>query len=246
MQSIYYTDVFSAPLRGGMVRVICQKKDWEPQVAHPDELIFAQSLVPRRAREWLAGRFVAHLVLEDAGLAQPHLPMMAHTSGAPVAPYGYGVSISHKGHVIAACAARMEAHQGIGVDIELVRHSRVPIERRILTPNELARLPEDPDARMRAIVTAFSLKEAAYKALNPLVHRYIGFQEVEVVLKWLLSDQHVIFEPKAKDLEPLKLYGRYDTVVADGVTYVVSVVHAEPFNSGRMGQGWMLDEQGQA
>ncbi len=39
-----------------------------------------------------------------------------------------------------------------------------------------------PEARWRAVVTRFSIKEAMYKAVDPFVRRYVGFKEAEVEL----------------------------------------------------------------
>jgi 4'-phosphopantetheinyl transferase EntD len=53
----------------------------------------------------------------------------------------------------------------------------------VLTPAERDRLSAAAeDARRDLATLMFSAKESLYKALNPLLKRYIGFQEVEVTL----------------------------------------------------------------
>ena len=39
-----------------------------------------------------------------------------------------------------------------------------------------------PEARWRAVVMRFSIKESMYKAVDPFVQRYVGFHEAEVEL----------------------------------------------------------------
>lgn len=94
--------------------------------------------------------------------------------GAPVLPAGFVGSISHKGALAAALVAA--AGQGfVGVDVEVAAPPRQDIATRILTPRE-------PAVTGREVTLVFALKEAVYKAIDPIVRRYVGFQEVEVAL----------------------------------------------------------------
>ncbi len=97
--------------------------------------------------------------------------------GAPVMPAGWLGSLSHKrAHAAALVAPDDRSGARIGVDLEDARAPRQPIERRILTPRELAAI-----ADRRDITRAFAIKEAIYKAIDPFVRRYVGFLEVELV-----------------------------------------------------------------
>ena len=52
---------------------------------------------------------------------------------------------------------------------------------RVLTQDELARLESVPEKDHRRMVTLhFSLKEALYKAINPLVGRHVAFHEASL------------------------------------------------------------------
>jgi 4'-phosphopantetheinyl transferase EntD len=51
---------------------------------------------------------------------------------------------------------------------------RLPIERRILTPREQQGISG------RDVTLRFAIKEAIYKAVDPIVRRYVGFTEVEL------------------------------------------------------------------
>jgi len=98
--------------------------------------------------------------------------------GAPLLPRGHG-SIAHKDGPQRVVAAAIAAPQLVGVDIERALAPRQPIESRILTPREQAVLGAD----RRRVALAFAIKEAIYKAVDPVVRRYVGFTEVELDLE---------------------------------------------------------------
>lgn len=97
--------------------------------------------------------------------------------GAPVVPRGHG-SIAHKAGPERVVAAAIAAPHLVGIDLERAVPPRQAIERRILTPREQAELGDD----RRQVALVFALKEAIYKAVDPVVRRYVGFLEVELDL----------------------------------------------------------------
>jgi 4'-phosphopantetheinyl transferase EntD len=97
--------------------------------------------------------------------------------GAPLVPRGHG-SIAHKAGPDRVIAVAIAAPQLVGIDVERAVVPRQPIETRILTPGELARLGDD----RRQVSLVFAIKEAIYKAIDPVVRRYVAFTEVEVDL----------------------------------------------------------------
>jgi 4'-phosphopantetheinyl transferase EntD len=132
------------------------------------EAALAAELGPVRRRDFMAGRAALRSLLGEP------LPIVADDRGAPVLPAGWVGSISHKGDRAAALLA--PAGSGfVGVDIEHAAPPRQPIERRILTANEQARFTSGRD-----VTRVFSIKEAIYKAIDPIVRRYVGFTEVEI------------------------------------------------------------------
>jgi 4'-phosphopantetheinyl transferase EntD len=129
------------------------------------ELSLADSLGPVRRRELAIGRAALRSALGQ------QVPILADDRGAPQLPTGWVGSISHKGTRAAALVA--PATGGfIGVDLEAAAPPRMPIERRILTPRERA--------TGREVTLHFAIKEAIYKAVDPIVRRYVGFTEVEL------------------------------------------------------------------
>ena len=129
----------------------------------------AAALAPLRRREFVLGRTALR-----AALGRSDVVIGKDDRGAPVLPAGWVGSISHKLDRAAAIAA-VDAGARIGVDIERAEPPRQPIERRVLTANE-------PVADARDVTLYFAIKEAIYKAIDPFVRRYVGFQEVEVDL----------------------------------------------------------------
>jgi 4'-phosphopantetheinyl transferase EntD len=137
-----------------------------------EEQRIAASLSPIRQRELMAGRTALRSALADLGVADVPA-ILPDDRGAPQLPAGFVGSISHKNERAAALVA--PAGQGfVGIDIELAAAPRMPIERRILTPREQARVSG------RDVTLYFSIKEAIYKAIDPIVRRYVGFTEVEL------------------------------------------------------------------
>ena len=140
----------------------------EPLVG--SEVAIAANLGPVRRREFVAGRAALR------GLLGEPVPIVPDDRGAPILPAGWVGSISHKGERAAALLA--PAGDGfVGVDIEQAASPRQPIERRILTAAEQARVRDGRDVTLH-----FAIKEAIYKAVDPIVRRYVGFTEVELAI----------------------------------------------------------------
>ncbi len=134
-----------------------------------DERRVAATLGPTRRRELAAGRAAMR---EALGV---EIEIGSNDRGAPVLPAGFVGSISHKGARAAAIVAPADAGF-VGVDLELAAPPRQPIEKRILTPREQSLTA----AGSREVTLRFAIKEAIYKAIDPIVRRYVGFTEVEL------------------------------------------------------------------
>jgi enterobactin synthetase component D len=153
-----------------------------------EERAYLETLSPMRKPSWLAGRIALHEALRDLGL--DHGPILTTTRGAPELPDGAVGSISHKQTLAVGLARPRHPGLHIGIDIEPVPplpgesgwSPRPDISSRVLTDAELAALGAIPEPlRRRQVVLCFSLKEAIYKAINPLVGRYVSFKEATVV-----------------------------------------------------------------
>ncbi|MGH7270218.1 MAG: 4'-phosphopantetheinyl transferase family protein [Polyangiaceae bacterium] len=148
-------------------------------ILRPEEVRIAEAFPPLRRVTWVGGRVALRLALGRAGIEAPLL-ISSDDRGAPVLPPGIAGSITHKEHIAAALVAR-EANACIGVDLEPDVVRSQDIADRVLTDGERAQLAGlDAAARGREVLLRFSAKEAIYKALDPFVRRYVGFQEVSV------------------------------------------------------------------
>ena len=156
-----------------------------------EERAFLESLSVARKPTWLAGRIALHEALRDLGLDAG--PILTTKRGAPELPAGVTGSISHKPTLAVALATRPDGGLSVGIDLEPSPASppspsdpgwdnRPDISSRVMTPAELAALAAVPESqRRREVVLCFSIKEALYKAINPLVGRYVSFQEATVL-----------------------------------------------------------------
>lgn len=163
------TDIAGTP-HGRLVIVELDDADADAAPLVGDEHALAAHLGPVRRRELALGRTALREVLGA------QVPILPDDRGAPVLPAGWVGSVSHKGSRAAAIVAPA-SDAFIGVDLEIAAPPRQPIERRILTAREQAALREPREVTLR-----FAIKEAIYKAIDPIVRRYVGFTEVELDL----------------------------------------------------------------
>ena len=102
-------------------------------------------------------------------------------SGARDWPKGYTGSVSHKGTTVVAAIATTDRAPSIGIDVERLAADGAPAIPG-LSAAEQPWSVSDPAGR----TIAFSVKEAAYKALYPIVGHRLGFADVAV--SWLRHD----------------------------------------------------------
>lgn len=146
---------------------------------HPEEAEYARALRGYRQVSFVGGR----LALADAlaTLGVPRVPVLPDERGTPILPDGLTGSISHKRTLAVGLAALAPSHVRVGIDLEDLDPPRPQVAPRVLRPaelSEIAQLPED--RRWIDLVIRFSAKEAIYKAIDPFVRRWVGFDEASV------------------------------------------------------------------
>ncbi|MBL9026079.1 MAG: 4'-phosphopantetheinyl transferase superfamily protein [Myxococcales bacterium] len=147
----------------------------------PAERELTLPMGPRRIASFVGGRVALRRALDRVGA--PATPLLATGRGGPTLPDGVTGSISHKDDVAVAVAARSVEGEHVGVDLETDAPLRVDIGRRVLREEEQARLAGlEPVARDRLVRETFAVKEAIYKAIDPVMKRYVAFQEVALEL----------------------------------------------------------------
>jgi 4'-phosphopantetheinyl transferase EntD len=145
----------------------------------PVEAAAVRRAVPKRRREFAAGRWCARQALAQLGLKDPVLP--AGTDRAPIWPEGIAGSITHTDTVCVAVAARREDVRSVGVDAEPDAPLPPDLWELIHTPSERRRLETQPmpnHARQARLI--FSVKECFYKLQYPLTHCLLDFQDAQV------------------------------------------------------------------
>ena len=128
----------------------------------------------RAAKAFVSGRKCIRALQTRLGL--PEFELTPGEFG-PIWPSDLVGSISHSRELAAATIIRDV--RGVGVDIERQRRLKVNAVRRVATKEEYSRYSAVPDFDWTLL---FSAKESVFKAFSPLARRYIGFQEVELLL----------------------------------------------------------------
>lgn len=141
-----------------------------------------RNAVEKRRREFSTGRFLASRALIE--LQVPRTAILKGERNEPIWPPGVVGSITHNDYLCLVVVARISDCAGLGIDVE-GRHADVrKLSRLILREDELQHastaLATTPDEHVRL---AFSAKESIYKAIYPLVRRFVDFTDVSVELQ---------------------------------------------------------------
>lgn len=150
-----------------------------PGVRLPETLANA---VPKRKLQYAAGRHCAGIALSQLGITPEHgLPR--GDDNLPAWPAGVIGSIAHTDDVAWAAVARADGMLGIGVDVEQVMDAprAARLERLICGSSELDLAVTRGLARSEFLTLAFSVKESLYKCLFPLVRRFFGYRDADIV-----------------------------------------------------------------
>lgn len=138
----------------------------------PSEAIYANEVVERRAKEFSSGRLVAREALARIGIEECEIPT---ADRLPIWPNSVIGSITHTELLTAAIVGSNSRFTGLGIDVEKQTAVSEKISERVLTNTERGWLP-GPEWRSMM----FASKEAVYKAVNPQIGEFLGFQDVEL------------------------------------------------------------------
>jgi len=145
-------------------------------------LVQTMGVAPRGA--FIAGRRALRMAMRTVAPELGDVASLRTSRGAPQIPVGFTGSISHKRSRAIALFAPSTGTL-VGVDLEerpTEADARRPsIAERILTGAERDGIHGlDPLAHREATLIRFAIKEAVYKSIDPYVHRYVRFTEVEL------------------------------------------------------------------
>ncbi len=145
---------------------------------HSLELASVERAVPKRRREFAAGRRAARAAFARVGL--PERPIPAGQDRAPVWPEGTIGSISHCDDACVAICAKNIFYQSLGIDVEAKTELAAELVDEICTSHELEALKAGTMPVLCAAKRLFSAKEAAFKAQFAVTGKMLGFRELSV------------------------------------------------------------------
>jgi 4'-phosphopantetheinyl transferase EntD len=144
----------------------------------PDEEALVRFAVAQRRREFRAGRLLARQALALVG--SPASQILAHDEGDPIWPAGFVGSISHTGDWAGAVAAPACTAAGVGLDLEADRPLDADLRGFVCRSDETRSEPLLAARGIDQAMLRFVAKEACFKAVFPIVRRYIDFLDARV------------------------------------------------------------------
>jgi len=147
----------------------------ELALGHEEIGAFAAS-VEKVRRQSGAARIVARQLMAQMG-QEPHA-ILKGPSGAPIWPSGLVGSLAHTAQIAVAALARRADFSSIGVDVEPAEPLEPELLDLVATASERQAIANDPlGGRL-----LFTIKEAVYKAVNPLDGVFLEHHDVKVNL----------------------------------------------------------------
>ena len=180
------------------------------------------SAVPKRVREFAAGRSCARRALAELGFTG--CPLGMNSDRRPRWPASVVGSITHTDGICGAVVAEQRRFRAIGLDMEIVGHVTPDIWPYICTPEETAWLTvlgEPEQSRCAALV--FSAKESFYKCQYGVTRQWLEFDDVALdLLSPGASAGRFALRPRRRNalLEHGPLVGRFEfrgSLVVTGV-----------------------------
>ncbi len=163
-------------LPDGAVLVEAGPEAWVAPLSPGDERAMEKA-VPRRRREFAAGRWCARTALAQLHVTNPHVGRGPY--GAPLWPAGIVGSITHCAGYCGAAVAHSYVLAALGIDAEVIQ-AIDDIAPLVCSPGEMAALPHLPGVDPSLVV--FSAKEATFKAWFPLTTRMLSHHDLAVSL----------------------------------------------------------------
>ena len=97
---------------------------------------------------------------------------------APIWPNSVVGSISHNKYWVGAAIAKKEDLLGLGIDIEVMGKTKISLSSQIRSEKDLLTHTHFSDEELLTLI--FSAKESLFKALNPVVNIFFGFETAAI------------------------------------------------------------------
>ena len=193
-------------------------------VLFEEEFPMVARSVPKRRLEFAAGRSCARAALTKLGITAQ--PIGSGAGREPLWPKGIIGSITHCDGYCAAAVAPAEQIISIGIDAESNEPLPGGVLHEIANPGELVALSRLPQGSIAFDRLLFSAKESTYKAWYPLTHRWLGFEDANVVIDPCCRFLSVTIAPRCTHLlNPSNLCFRGRYTIINGL--IVTAVLAE-------------------
>ena len=157
------------PALGRLGYGVASRWDRESAARYPAEYRVTARMTPQRRSDFLVGRCALRRALADIGMPRTEAPILIGSRNQPRLGADVTASVSHSRGIAVALAGLTDGSFSAGIDLEL---SGLPLKAAhlVLTEPERAWLADGPSAANREyrLLAAFSAKEAAYKALDPI------------------------------------------------------------------------------
>jgi len=145
----------------------------------PEEADLSSKFSSKKRREQFAsGRQAAREALAGLDIMYSNFSLLHRNDGCPLWPPEVVGSISHCKDTAIAVAGKKKFFTTLGVDMESASRRVKPGLGALICASEKEEKWASTPARL---MTIFSAKESIYKALYPVLRRYISFQEVELI-----------------------------------------------------------------
>jgi 4'-phosphopantetheinyl transferase EntD len=181
---------------------------------HPDERALTGKMAAKRLADFRASRYVASNALSQLGHSD--FAILINQQRGPIWPPGIIGSLSHCSEIAVAVAIDDRSIASIGIDVEAYYEMEENLRKLICSEQEMKHLRSIGQPELMSKIV-FSIKEAIYKCLNPLIQQWIDFKDVSIVLdknkqtyvanlnseltarlgcstisgRWLINEQHV-------------------------------------------------------
>ncbi len=141
-------------------------------IDYPDTI---KKSVTIRQAEFLAGRYIASVALENLGIPVANIAIGKNRE--PIWPSAVVASLSHNRHSALCLAAHSKSCHAVGVDIErIITAERInDIQKVFCSAEEEALLRQSGLSYLTAMTLLFSAKESLFKAIYPSIQRIIDF-----------------------------------------------------------------------
>jgi 4'-phosphopantetheinyl transferase EntD len=187
-------------------------EDYDAPLAPLEAAAVARAL-PKRAREFAAGRAAARRALSRLGVAA--FALRAGDDRAPVWPDGVVGALAHCDGFCGVAVAPRAYALGLGLDAEPELAVDEAVRDRVLTAREHAWLAQRSDGERGWLATLFfCAKECLYKAQYPIARRFLEFGDVELDIAVESGE----FAARVGDERYRGRFGRVDGLVLAGLT----------------------------